>query len=156
MNVGIVGGGLTGMTAAYELAKQGHTCTIYERDAEIGGLAGSFSINGAQLEKFYHHLFTSDTAMAGLIEELGLGADLEWKPTITSYYANRIYRLASPLDVLAAWRLLRMPSRRCLNCATTFFTYIASFKRPSILNDVTPVSIRASRSCSRLRSLRDR
>lgn len=52
------------------------------------------------LEKFYHHLFTSDTAMAGLIEELGLGADLEWKPTITSYYANRIYRLSSPLDVL--------------------------------------------------------
>ncbi len=100
MRIGIVGGGVSGMTAAYEFAKKGHECTIYERDPEIGGLAGSFTIDGVYLEKFYHHLFTSDTEIAGLIEELGLGADLEWKPTVTSYYANRIYRLATPLDVL--------------------------------------------------------
>lgn len=100
MNVGIVGGGLTGLTAAYELAKRGVDCTIYERDPEVGGLAGSFQINGVLLEKFYHHLFTSDTTIANLIEELRLGADLEWKPTVTSYYINRIYRMSKPIDVL--------------------------------------------------------
>ncbi len=100
MNIGIVGGGVTGLTAAYELSKRGIACTLYEKDPEVGGLAGSFEVNGVLLEKFYHHLFTTDTAMAALIEELGLGADLEWKPTVTSYYANRIYRLATPLDVL--------------------------------------------------------
>lgn len=100
MNVGIVGGGLTGLTSAYELAKRGVDCTIYERDPQVGGLAGSFQINGVFLEKFYHHLFTSDTAIADLIEELGLGSDLEWKPTVTSYYTNRIYRMSKPIDVL--------------------------------------------------------
>ena len=100
MNVGIVGGGISGLTAAHELAKTGIDCTVYERAPEVGGLAGFFEVNGVLLEKFYHHLFTSDTAIAGIIDELGLGQDLEWKPTVTSYYANRIYRLSSPGDVL--------------------------------------------------------
>ncbi len=100
MNIGIVGGGIAGLTAAYELTKRGIACTIYEKDPEVGGLAGSFEVNGVLLEKFYHHLFTTDTAIAEMIEELGLGADLEWKPTVTGYYANRIYRLAKPIDVL--------------------------------------------------------
>lgn len=101
MRIAIVGGGLTGMSAAYELSRAGHTITLYERDAVLGGLAGSFRVNSALLEKFYHHLFTSDTAMAGLIEDLGLGGDLVWNATVTSlYHANRIFRLSTPLDVL--------------------------------------------------------
>jgi len=99
-NIAIVGGGITGMAAADALSRAGHSVTIFERDATMGGLAGSFEVNGVYLEKFYHHLFTSDTAMEGLIHELGLGEDFAWKPTVTSYYANRIYRLTAPMDVL--------------------------------------------------------
>ncbi|MEA3344793.1 MAG: NAD(P)/FAD-dependent oxidoreductase [Chloroflexota bacterium] len=103
--VAIVGGGVTGMAAADFLSQRGVACTIYERDDTLGGLAGSFAtdageVDGARLEKFYHHLFTSDKAMAALIEELGLGDDLEWTPSITGYYSQRIHRLTSPLDVL--------------------------------------------------------
>ncbi|MBN1582928.1 MAG: NAD(P)/FAD-dependent oxidoreductase [Anaerolineae bacterium] len=99
-NVAIVGAGITGMSAADELAQRGITCTIFERDEMVGGLAGSFQVNGVYLEKFYHHLFTSDTAAAGLIERLGLGDKLEWLPTSNSFYANRIYRLSTPFDLL--------------------------------------------------------
>lgn len=88
------------MSAADALADRGATCTIYERDAVLGGLAGSFQVGGTYLEKFYHHLFTSDTAMAALIEQLGLGDRLEWLPTSNSYYVGRIYRLSTPLDLL--------------------------------------------------------
>lgn len=98
--VAIVGGGVTGMAAADFLSQHGVACTIYERDDVLGGLAGSFEVDGVRLERFYHHLFTSDTSMAALIEELGLGEDLEWKPTVTGYYTQRIHRLTSPLDVL--------------------------------------------------------
>jgi len=101
MRIAIIGGGLTGMSAAHQLAKAGHACTLYERDDSLGGLAGSFRVNGAYLEKFYHHLFTSDRAMVRLIEDLGLGGDLVWNPTVTStWYVNRIFRLATPLDVI--------------------------------------------------------
>ncbi len=101
MDVAIVGGGITGLGAADELSQHGvSSCTVWERDGTVGGLAGSFKVKGVYLEKFYHHLFTSDTAMASLIERLGLGEDLEWLPTTNSYYINRIYRLSTPLDLL--------------------------------------------------------
>jgi protoporphyrinogen oxidase len=104
--VAIVGGGVTGMAAADCLSHHDLACTIYERDGALGGLAGSFEIDGVRLERFYHHLFTSDTAIAMLVEELGLASDLEWKPSVTAYYVEglpqsaRFRRLTSPLDVL--------------------------------------------------------
>jgi len=101
MKVAIIGGGLTGMSAAHVLSRHGMECTIFERDGALGGLAASFDVNGAHLEKFYRHLFTSDTAIVGLIEELGLDDKMEWKASVTSLYTHgRIYRLSSPMDVL--------------------------------------------------------
>ncbi|HHX64805.1 MAG TPA: NAD(P)/FAD-dependent oxidoreductase [Chloroflexi bacterium] len=100
MRVAIVGGGMTGMSAADELAQRGIAVTLFEKDASLGGLAGSFEVNGIHLEKFYHHLFTSDTGMVALIRRLGLEEKLQWLPTSNSYYVNRIYRLSTPLDLL--------------------------------------------------------
>ena len=100
MRIAIVGGGMTGLSAADVLSEQGHQCTIYEENETVGGLAGSFKVNGVYLEKFYHHFFTSDTAAVALIEKLGWGHKLEWLPTTNSYFVNRIYHLSKPLDVL--------------------------------------------------------
>jgi protoporphyrinogen oxidase len=100
LHVAIVGAGVTGLSAADELSRRRVQSTIYERASVVGGLAGSFPVNGAYLEKFYHHLFTSDRAAAALIERLGLGEKLEWLPTSNSFYANRIYHLSTPLDLL--------------------------------------------------------
>ncbi|NLG29208.1 MAG: FAD-dependent oxidoreductase, partial [Chloroflexi bacterium] len=61
-HVAIVGGGLTGMSAADTLTRQGVACTLFERESTLGGLAGSFEVNGTSLERFYHHLFTSDAS----------------------------------------------------------------------------------------------
>ena len=35
--VAVVGGGLTGMSAAWVLRKEGHACTVYEKDPKAGG-----------------------------------------------------------------------------------------------------------------------
>ena len=100
MNVAIIGAGMTGMSAAEALAGSGVHCTLFEKDETLGGLAGSFRIADVYLEKFYHHLFTSDTAMTALIDRVGLGTKLEWLPTSNSYYADRFYRLSTPIDLL--------------------------------------------------------
>jgi protoporphyrinogen oxidase len=97
----VIGGGYTGLSAAYELAKAGHKVAVYESDSDVGGLAGSFVVNGADLEKFYHHWFTSDRDIAGLIEELGETDRIVYRATNTGmYYANKTFRLSTPLDVL--------------------------------------------------------
>jgi protoporphyrinogen oxidase len=97
----IIGAGYTGLSAAYELAKAGHSVAVFESDQDVGGLAGSFVVNGTDLEKFYHHWFTSDREIAALIEELGQTDHIVYRATNTGmYYANRSFRLSTPLDVL--------------------------------------------------------
>jgi protoporphyrinogen oxidase len=97
----IIGGGYTGLSAAFELVKAGHRVLVIEADVHVGGLAGSFDVGGVQLEKFYHHWFTSDTYISDLVKELGQTDHIVYHPTNTGmYYANRVYRLSTPRDLL--------------------------------------------------------
>jgi len=99
--IGIVGAGYTGLTLGYYLAKAGHEVTLFEKDNQVGGLAGTFKVGNTELEKFYHHWFTNDEHIMGLIKELGLEADIMIRPTRTGmYYANNFFKLSSPLDLL--------------------------------------------------------
>jgi protoporphyrinogen oxidase len=97
----VIGAGYTGLAAAYELAKAGLRVAIIESENEVGGLAGSFNVDGFKLEKFYHHWFTSDVYISELVEELGEADRVVYHPTNTGmYHANRMFRLSTPLDVL--------------------------------------------------------
>ena len=99
--VTIVGAGFTGLTAAYEMAKRGVKVTILEAETEIGGLAAAFEVGGEKLDRFYHHWFTNDVEVMGLIDELGLNDHVEINPTNTAiYYANNFYKLSTPRDLL--------------------------------------------------------
>ena len=71
--IAIVGAGVAGLAAAYDLARAGHQVTIFEAAPEAGGLAAGFKAADWDwsLEKFYHHWFASDKHMLGLIDELG-------------------------------------------------------------------------------------
>ena len=101
MHVVVIGGGFTGLAAAYELTRLGAGVTVVERDAEVGGLAGTFEVNGERLEKFYHHWFVNDSAIIQLVKELGGEQNLVYRPTRTAMYsANNFFRLSGPLDVL--------------------------------------------------------
>lgn len=97
----VIGGGFTGLTAAYELAKRGIAVTVLEAESEIGGLAAAFDVGGEKLDRFYHHWFTSDREVMGLIHDLGLDDRIDINPTNTGvYYANNFFKLSSPLDLL--------------------------------------------------------
>jgi protoporphyrinogen oxidase len=78
MKVAIIGAGFTGLTAAHELAKKGHSVKIFEKNRDIGGLAGDCKVANASIEKAYHHLFRTDKAILNLINEIGLGTTLSW------------------------------------------------------------------------------
>ncbi|HLL59226.1 MAG TPA: FAD-dependent oxidoreductase, partial [Allosphingosinicella sp.] len=64
----IVGGGFTGLSAAYELAKAGKKVVVLEKEPVVGGLASGFMVGEFTLEKFYHHWFTNDVHVMDLIE----------------------------------------------------------------------------------------
>ena len=97
----MVGAGFSGLAAAYELVQRGFRPIVLEAESEVGGLAAAFQVDGARVERFYHHWFTNDQYVIELLRELGLEDRVLYKPTRTGmYFANQIYRLSTPLDVL--------------------------------------------------------
>ena len=101
MKVGVIGGGVAGMAAAYRLIQAGHKVALYEASPFMGGLVRTFEVGGGRLESFYHHIFSTDTTVAGLIEELGLGDQLEWRDSrVGFYHGGKLYDFVTPLDLL--------------------------------------------------------
>lgn len=97
----VIGGGFSGLSAAFELARRRRRVVVLEADNSVGGLAGSFSVGESKLEKFYHHWFTNDRHVHDLVRDLGRQSEIVIRATRTgSYYANTIFRLSKPLDLL--------------------------------------------------------
>ncbi|PJF41200.1 MAG: oxidoreductase [Phototrophicales bacterium] len=112
---GIIGAGVAGLSAAWDLARAGHEVVIYEAQPTLGGLAAGFRDAHWDwaLEKFYHHWFETDSDVLGLIEEIGQSDKVLFPRPKTSYWIDgKIYRseislsaLLLPLSPLAKLRL---------------------------------------------------
>lgn len=97
----ILGGGVSGLVAAYELQKRGVPVTLLEKDPVLGGLAAPFSFRDLLFDKYYHFLCLEDTPYGELLAELGLQSQVHWKTTAMGYWhSGTIYRFASPLQLL--------------------------------------------------------
>ncbi len=97
----VIGGGVTGLTTAYRLGKAGFTVAVIEQNPEAGGMLSSFFTGGSRLEHIYHHIFTSDTHVRSLADELGLGDQIEWfHPRDALLSGGRLYPFTGPLDLL--------------------------------------------------------
>jgi len=100
MRICIIGGGLTGLTAAYHLGKD-HDVDLYEKRRYLGGCISSYEIGHYHIEEFYHHCFAGDTHLFSLLESLRIADRLEWLKGTSGYYANgNAYPLNSPLEIL--------------------------------------------------------
>lgn len=99
--VGIIGGGLTGLTAAYELTKLRYRVTVYEASDQLGGLGSGFKASGWDwhLDRFYHHLFQSDWAVQHLSREVG--AKFFFRTPVTAlWYQGHLYPFDRPTAIL--------------------------------------------------------
>ncbi len=72
----VVGGGISGLLAARELARAGVRTTVLEATEEWGGCVGSHVVAGLTLDSGAESFATRTAAVAGLAEELGLGAQI--------------------------------------------------------------------------------
>ena len=101
MKIGIVGAGATGLATAYYLNKKNHEITIFEQAPFVGGQASTFETIAGKLERGYHHLFTSDTFILNLIEDIGLSNQMAWNNSKVGNFADgSIYNFATPIDLL--------------------------------------------------------
>ena len=100
MRVAVIGAGVTGLVAAHRLSAAGHAVDVYERWPGLGGQAATLDVGGGHLlERYYHHLFTTDRHIAALYDELGLR--IEWRPSSVAMFARgRSWPFTTPLDLL--------------------------------------------------------
>lgn len=99
--VGIVGGGILGMTLALRLHGRGCQVTILEAGPEIGGLAGSATIGEYTWDRYYHVILQSDRHLHALLQELGLVDSLRWGTTRTGFFTDgRLHSMSNTLEFL--------------------------------------------------------
>lgn len=116
-DIGIVGGGITGLAAAYRLADRGHSVALLESAPTLGGLIGTFEQDGFAVENLYHHFFDSDTVAFDLIRELGLGDDLVLRQTLNGFYFDGVWHNVSRPINLLSFTPLSFPERIRLGLA---------------------------------------
>lgn len=100
MHVCIIGGGLSGLTAAQTLSDTSKV-TIFESKPFLGGCLASYNREDYWIEHYYHHCFASDEHLFSLLRELGLSDHLEWLNGSTGYCVDgTIHPLTSPIEIL--------------------------------------------------------
>jgi protoporphyrinogen oxidase len=100
-HIAIIGAGIGGLSAAYDLQRAGCQVSIYEAADTVGGLASGFKEPHWDwtVEKYYHHWFASDRHILGLIKELGWQDQVIFpRPLTVMYHQGRFY----PFDSILA------------------------------------------------------
>jgi protoporphyrinogen oxidase len=101
MRIGIVGGGILGLSLAHYLQRQGYEVEIFERNGYLGGLACAYDYEDFVWDKFYHVILPQDSHLLELLEDLGLSDEIRWRSTRTGLYRNgSFYSLSSTRDML--------------------------------------------------------
>ncbi|HEX8919085.1 MAG TPA: NAD(P)/FAD-dependent oxidoreductase [Chloroflexota bacterium] len=126
---GVLGGGALGLTVALRLAERGEHVVVFEREPEAGGLASGFRVGPSYLEKFYHHLFRSDTAITELIEQLGLGDRLIWPRPVTSTLIGGHMRPLDSASSVLRFTPLSLPSRLRLGACLAYLKVEPNYRR---------------------------
>src|SRR5206468_5624592 len=124
LDVAVVGGGIAGLAAAYELKSRGVTFAVIERTERAGGVILSEQVDGFTIDAGPDALLTQKRDAIALCEELGLGSRLT--PTLPPRvaYIQRDNRL----HALPAGSVLGIPTRLGPFVRTSLFSWRADRK----------------------------
>lgn len=101
MHVGLIGGGILGITLGYFLSQKGVRVTLFEASDTLGGLAGPIKMDGYNIDRFYHAILTSDAHLAQLFEELSITDQYRCREAKTAFYhQGRLYPMTNIKEFL--------------------------------------------------------
>jgi oxygen-dependent protoporphyrinogen oxidase len=102
MKIAVLGGGVTGLTAAWRLELAGHDVRLFEASARLGGSVRT-ETSGKWLVEAGPHAVQESPDIASIFDELGLGPDrVVADPTAKNRYIVRkgeLVALPTPSDV---------------------------------------------------------
>lgn len=97
----VIGAGAMGLATAYHALKAGHEVDVVEADKIAGGMAAHFDFGGLSIERFYHFVCKTDRPTFALLDELGIGDKMRWRPTSMGYWTEgALYKWGDPISLL--------------------------------------------------------
>ena len=80
LQVGVLGNGLSALTAAYLIKKAGHEATVLETDFGHVRVGKPFQYGSSRSEQFFQFVTEQDAEVHALVKELGIEIELQWLP----------------------------------------------------------------------------
>ncbi len=112
MRVAVLGGGISGLTAAYRLKQRGHDVTVFEGSTRAGGILGTELRDGYVIETGPDSILSEKPWALALAEELGLGAEIiKTRPSPRGAYVvnhGRLVRVPEGFSLMAPTRFKDM------------------------------------------------
>ena len=130
----IVGGGISGLAAAYDMHKSGVSCTIIEENKRLGGVITTERVNGCLVEGGPDSFIAQKPWALELIRELGLGDqvigsnDADRKTYILRN--GRLIPLPDGIQFLAPTKILPVIKTPLLSLRTKVAMGLEWFRRP--------------------------
>jgi len=87
MKILIIGAGPAGLTAAYELARNGQQVTLIEKDKQVGGISKTINYKGYYFDLGGHRFFTKYPEVEKIWKEI-LPNDFLKRPRLSRIYYN--------------------------------------------------------------------
>lgn len=130
----IIGGGITGLSAAYEFSRAGVRSVLIEAQPRLGGVIETSRESGCVLEGGPDSFLSAKPAAAELIRELGLGEELigsNDQSRITYVVkGGRLCPLPDGLMMMVPTRILPMVTSPLLSWSTKIRMGLELFRRP--------------------------
>jgi oxygen-dependent protoporphyrinogen oxidase len=132
--IAIIGGGITGLAAAYEALRAGLRPVLIEKERELGGVIRTESREGCTLEGGPDSFLSAKPAALELIREVGLGSDVigsndESRVTYLVKH-GRLVPLPDGLMMMVPTRIMPVALSPLLGWGTKIRMGLEYFRRP--------------------------
>lgn len=130
----IIGGGITGLAAAYELVRLGRQPVLIEQNPRLGGVIQTEHLDGCVLEQGPDSFLSAKPAAAELIRELGLGDEIiaskDDERVTYVVRKGRLVPLPDGLMMMVPTRIMPVAMSPLLSWATKIRMGLEYFQRP--------------------------
>ncbi len=139
MHVAIVGGGISGLTVAYDLGRRGIPCTLYESEPHLGGVIRSTRVEGCLVEGGPDSWLAEKTWLLDLLREIGvedqvIGSNNRMKKTFI-VRKGQLVQLPASMRLLAPSRPWQICSSKLFSPATKLRMFHEWFRNPADRQD---------------------
>ena len=135
----VVGGGISGLSAAYDLSSAGADCTILEKQPRLGGVIETRLTDGCTLECGPDSFLAAKPAALALIKELGLESDVigsnDHQRTTYILKHGALVALPEGVMMIVPTRVLPMIKSPLLSWGTKIRMGLEYFRKPGNSRD---------------------